>query len=132
MTIKNRYPLLRIIDSFDQIKGATVFSKINLKSGYHQLCIKEPKIHKTTFQTCYGHYEFTMVPFGLTNAPSFFIFQMNGLFCFYLDRFLLMFLDDILIYSKSQKEHEEHLCLVLQCLRDNQLYANASKCDFFQ
>ncbi len=109
-----------------------MFSKIDLKSGYHQLRIKEADIHKTAFRTRYGHYEFTVVPFGLTNAPSIFMCLMNGVFRSYLDRFVLMFLNDILIYSKSQKEHEEHLSLVLQCLRDNQLYANAAKCDFFQ
>lgn len=132
VTIKNRYPLPRIDDLFDQIKGATVFSKINLKSGYHQLRIKEANIHKTAFRTRYGHYEFKVVPFGLTNAPSVFMCLMNGVFRSYLDRFVLVFLDDILIYSKIQKEHEEHLRLVLQCLRDNQLYANLAKCEFFQ
>lgn len=113
MTIKNRYPLPRIDDLFDQIKGATVFSKIDLKLGYHQLRIKEADIHKTTFRTRYGHYEFTVVPFALTNAPFFFMSLMNGVFQSYLDRFVLVSLDDILIYSKTQKEHEEHLRLVL-------------------
>ena len=101
VTIKNRYPPSRINNLFDQIKGATIFSKIDLKSGHHQLHIKEVDIHKITFQTHYGHYEFTVVPFGLMNAPSIFMCLMNGVFHSYLDRFLLMFLDDILIYSKS-------------------------------
>lgn len=109
-----------------------MFSKIDLKSGYHQLCIKEADIHKTTFRTRYEHYEFTVVPFGLTKAPSVFMCLMNGVFLSYLDRFVLVFLNDILIYSRSQKEHEEYLSLVLQYLRDNQLYANEAKCDFFQ
>ena len=113
VTIKNRYPLPRIDDLFDQIKGAKVFSKIDLKSGYHQLRIHDEDIHKTAFRTRYGHYEFTVVPFGLTNAPSVFMCLMNGVFRSYLDRFVLVFLDDILIYSRSQKEHEEHLRLVL-------------------
>ena len=132
VTIKNRYPLPRIDDLFDQIKGAKVFSKIDLKLGYHQLRIHDEDIHKKAFRTRYGHYEFTVVPFGLTNAPSVFMCLMNGVFRSYLDRFVLVFLDDILIYSRSQEEHEEHLRLVLQCLRDNQLYANVEKCDFFQ
>ena len=101
VTIKNRYPLPRIDDLFDQIKGAIVFSKINLKSGYHQLRIKEVDIHKTAYRTRYGHYEFTMVHFGLMNAPSVFMCLMNGVFRSYLDRFVLVFLDDILVYSRS-------------------------------
>ena len=109
MTIKNRYPLPRIDDLFDQIKGAKVFSKIDLKLGYHQLCIHDANIHNTTFCTCYGHYEFIVVPFGLTNAPLVFICLMNGVFCSYLDHFVLVFLDDILMYSRYQEEYNEHL-----------------------
>lgn len=109
VTIKNRYPLPRIDDLFDQIKGAKVFSKIDLKSGYHQLRIVEADIHKTAFRTRYRHYKFTVMSFGLTNAPSVFMSLMNGVFRTYLDRFVLMFLDDILIYSKSMEEHEVHL-----------------------
>ena len=97
VTIKNRYPLPRIDDLFDQIKGAKVFSKIDLKSGYHQLCILDDDIHKTAFRTRYGHYEFTVVPFGLTNAPSVFMCLMNGVFHSYIDHFVLVFLDYILI-----------------------------------
>lgn len=132
VTVKNMYPLPRIDDLFDQVKGARVFSKIDLKSGYHQLHIREEDIHKTAFQTCYGHYEFKLVPFGLTNAPSVFMSLMNGVFRRYLDHFVVVFLDDILVYSKSMEEHEEHLWLVLQCLRENQLYANLANCEFFQ
>lgn len=128
--VKNHYPLLMIDDLFDQIKGAKVFSKIDLKSGYHQLRIVEEDIHKTTFRTRYGHYEFTVMPFKLTNAPSVLISLMNGVFQTYLDHFVLMFLDEILIYSRSMEEHEEHLKLVLQCLRENQLFANLEKHKF--
>lgn len=121
-TIKNRYPIPRIDDLFDQMKGATVFSKIDLRSGYHQLRIKEEDISKTAFRTRFGHYEFVVVPFGLTNAPTVFMSLMNGVFRKYLDQFVQVFLDDILIYSKNEKEHEKHLRVVLTCLRENQLY----------
>jgi hypothetical protein len=132
VTIKNRYPLPRIDDLFDQMKGAKVFSKIDLKSGYHQLRIQEADIHRTAFRTRYGHYEFTVVPFGLTNAPSVFMSLMNGVFRTFLDKFVIIFLDDILVYSKTVEEHEKHLRQVLQCLRENQLFANLEKCEFFQ
>jgi hypothetical protein len=108
-TVKNRYPMPRIDDLFDQMKGASVFSKIDLRSGYHQLRIKEGDIPKTAFQTRFGHYEFVVVPFGLTNAPAVFMSLMNGVFRKYLDHFVQVFLDDILIYSKNEREHEEHL-----------------------
>jgi hypothetical protein len=108
-TVKNRYPMPRIDDFFDQMKGAVVFSKIDLRSGYHQLRIKEGDIPKTTFRTRFGHYEFVVVPFGLTNAPAVFMSLMNGVFHKYLDHFVQVFLDDILIYSKNEREHEEHL-----------------------
>jgi hypothetical protein len=110
-TVKNRYPMPRIDDLFDQMKGAAVFSKIDLRSGYHQLRIKEGDIpkKKTTFRTRFGHYEFVVVPFGLTNAPTVFMSLMNDVFRKYLDRFVQVFLDDILIYSKNEREHEEHL-----------------------
>jgi hypothetical protein len=106
VTVKNKYPLLRIDDLFDQLKDAKIFSKINLESGYHQVIIKEEDISKTAFRTRYGHYEFTMVPFGLSNAPFVFMCLMNGIFREYLDKFVIVFLDDILIYSKSEVEHE--------------------------
>ena len=114
------------------MKGATVFSKIDLRSRYHQVRIKEGDIPKTAFRTWFGHYEFVIVPFGLTNAPAVFMSLMNGVFRKYLDRFVQVFLDDILIYSKNEREHEEHLRVVLSCLRKNKLYGKLSKCSFFQ
>jgi hypothetical protein len=131
-TIKNQYPLPRIDDLFDQMKGATVFSKIDLRSGYHQLRIKEDDVPKTAFKTRFGHYEFTVLPFGLTNAPGVFMSLMNGVFREYLDKFVQVFIDDILIYSRTTEEHEEHLRLVLQCLREHKLYGKLSKCSFYQ
>jgi hypothetical protein len=131
-TIKNQYPLPRIDDLFDQMKGATVFSKIDLQSGYHQLRIKEDDIPKTAFKMRFGHYEFTVLPFGLTNAPGIFMSLMNGVFCEYLDKFVQVFIDDILIYSRTTEEHDEHLRLVLQCLREHKLYGKLSKCSFYQ
>jgi hypothetical protein len=131
-TIKNQYPLPRIDDLFDQMKGTTVFSKIDLRSGYHQLQIKEEDIPKTTFKMRFGHYEFIVLPFGLTNAPGVFMSLMNGVFHEYLDKFVQVFIDDILIYSRMMEEHDEHLRLVLQCLRENKLYGKLSKCSFYQ
>jgi hypothetical protein len=116
-TIKNKYPLPKIDDLFHQLRGSKIFSKIDLRSGYHQVRIKEEDIHKTTFRTRYGNYEFVVVPFGLTNAPTIFMFLMNGIFRNYLDKFVIVFLDGILIYSKSEEEHENHLRLVLKVLR---------------
>ena len=118
----------RIDDLFDQLGGASIFSKIDLRSGYHQVQIKGEDIDKTTFQMRYGHYEFVIVPFGLTNAPDTFMCLMNNVLSKFLDKFVLVFIDDILIYSKNR---EEHLRLVLQVLREHQLYAKFSKCDFF-
>jgi hypothetical protein len=131
-TIKNQYPLPRIDDLFDQMKGATVFSKIDLRSGYHQLWIKEDDIPKTAFKTRFGHYEFTVLPFGLTNAPGVFMSLMNEVFRENLDKFVQVFIDDILIYSRTMEEHDEHLRLVLQCLREHKLYGKLSKCSFYQ
>jgi hypothetical protein len=130
--VKNRYPMPRIDDLFDQMKGATILSKIDLRSEYHQLRIKEGDIPKIAFQTQFGHYKFVVVYFGLTNAPTVFMSLMNEVFRKYLDRFVQVFLDDILIYSKSKREHEEHLRVVLSCLRENKLYGKLSKCSFFQ
>jgi hypothetical protein len=108
------------------LKGARVFSKIDLRSGYHQLRIRPSDIAKTAFTTRYGLYEYTVTSFGLTNAPAYFIYLMNKVFMEYLDKFVVVFIDDILVYSRSEEEHEEHLRLVLQKLRDNQLYAKLS------
>ncbi|KAL4027931.1 hypothetical protein IC575_011121 [Cucumis melo] len=130
VTVKNRYPLPRINDLFDQLQGATVFSKIDLRSGYHQLRIKDEDIPKTAFRSRYGHYEFIVMSFGLTNAPAVFMDLMNRVFREFLDTFVIVFIDDILIYSKTEAEHEEHLRMVLQTLRDNKLYAKFSKCEF--
>jgi hypothetical protein len=131
-TIKNQYPLPRIDDLFDQMKGVTVFSKIDFRSGYHQLRIKEDEFPKTAFKMRFGHYKFTVLPFGLTNTPGVFMSLMNGVFREYLDKFVQVFIDDILIYSRMMEEHEEHLRLVLQCLREHKLYGKLSKCSFYQ
>ena len=131
VTIRNKYPLPRIDDLFDQLLGAKVFSKIDLRSGYRQLRIKESEIPKTAFRTRYGHYEFLVMSFGLTNAPTAFMDLMNRVFHPYLDRFVIVFIDDILVYSRSELEHERHLGLVLQTLRQYQLYAKFSKCEFW-
>ena len=131
VTIKNKYPLHRIDDLFDQLRVAVVFSKIDLRSGYHQLRIKESDIPKSAFRTRYGHYEFLVMPFGLTNAPAAFMDLMNRVFAQYLDKFIIVFIDDILVYSKTPEEHEEHLRVTLQLLRDSKLYAKFSKCDFW-
>jgi hypothetical protein len=124
--------LPRIDDLFDQLKGARIFSKIDLRSGYHQVRIKEEDINKTMFRTIYGNYEFTLVLFGLSNSPAIFMCLMNGVFREYLDKFVIVFLDDILIYSKKKEEHEKHLRMVLQVLREHKLYAKISKCIFYQ
>ncbi|WVZ94041.1 hypothetical protein U9M48_039983 [Paspalum notatum var. saurae] len=131
VTIKNKYPLPRIDDLFDQLQGACVFSKIDLRSGYHQLKIRPSDDPKTTFTTKYGLYEYTVMSFGLTNAPAYFMQLMNSVFMDYLDKFVVVFIDDILIYSKTEAEHEEHLRLVLQRLREHKLYAKFSKCEFW-
>ena len=116
---------------FDQLFGARYFSKIDLRSGYHQLRIKGEDIHKTAFRSRYGHYEFIVMPFGLTNAPAVFMQLMNSIYRPYLDKFVVVFIDDILIYSKTKEEHEEHLRISLQILRENKLYAKLSKCEFW-
>jgi hypothetical protein len=131
VTIKNKYPLPRIEDLFDQMKGASIFSKIDLRSGYHHLKIQESDIPKTAFRTGYGLYEYTVMSFGLTNALAYFMYLMNKVFMEYLERFVVVFIDDILIFSKTMEEHEKHLRLVLEKLRSNQLYAKFSKCEFW-
>jgi hypothetical protein len=131
VTIKNKYPLARIEDLFDQMRGAKVFSKIDVRSGYHQLKIRVEDIPKTAFTSRYGLYEFTMMSFGLTNAPAYFMYLMNKVFMEYLDKFVVVFIDNILVFSRSEEEHEEHLRLVLQKLREHQLYAKFSKCAFW-
>nr|GEV55300.1 retrotransposon protein, putative, Ty3-gypsy subclass [Tanacetum cinerariifolium] len=131
LTVKNRYPLLRIDNLFDQLQGSRVYSKIDLKSGYHQLRVSEEDISKTTFRTRYGHYKFQVMPFGLTNAPAVFMDLMNRVCKPYLDRFVIVFINDILVYSKSRKEHEGHLKLFLCLLKKEELYAKFSKCEFW-
>ncbi|KAK8586309.1 hypothetical protein V6N13_082120 [Hibiscus sabdariffa] len=129
--IKNKYPLPRIEDLFDQLKDASVFSKIDLRSGYYQMRVKDADVPKTTFRTRYGHFEFLVIPFGLTNAPAAFMDLMNRIFKPYLDKFVVVFIDDILIYSRNKDEHVEHIWIVLQNLRDRQLFAKFSKCEFW-
>ncbi|GJU54673.1 putative reverse transcriptase domain-containing protein [Tanacetum coccineum] len=131
LTVKNRYPLPRIDDLFDQLQGSSVYSKIDLRSGYHQLKVREEDISKTAFRTRYGHYEFQVMPFGLTNAPAVFMDLMNRVCKPYLDKFVIVFIDDILIYSKSKQEHEEHLKIILELLKKEELYAKFSKCEFW-
>jgi hypothetical protein len=131
ITIKNKYPLPRIDDLFDQLQGAQIFSKIDLRSGYHQLKIRREDISKMAFRTRYGHYKYVVMPFGLANAPAAFMDLMNWVFHDFLDQFVVVFIDDILIYSKSLEEHEDHLRRVLQRLREKRLYAKFSKCEFW-
>jgi hypothetical protein len=130
VTIKKKYPLPRIEDLFDQLRGANMFSKIDMRSGNHQLRIRSSDIPKTTLITKYGLYEFTMMSFSLTNAPAFFMNLMNSVFMDYLDKFVVVFIDDLLIYSQSEAEHADHLKMVLQRLREHQLYAKLSKFEF--
>ncbi|GKB84021.1 putative nucleotidyltransferase, ribonuclease H [Tanacetum coccineum] len=131
LTIKNRYPLLRINDLFDQLQGARYFFKIDLRSGYHQLRVQDDDISKTVFRIRYGHFEFTVMPFGLTNAPAVFMDLMNRVCKPYLDKFIIVFIDDILIYSKTKEDHENNLRLMLYLLRKEKLYAKFSKCEFW-
>nr|GFB39726.1 putative reverse transcriptase domain-containing protein [Tanacetum cinerariifolium] len=131
LTVKNRYPLPRFDDLFDQLQGSSVYSKIDMRSGYHQLRVREEVIKRTAFRTCYGHYEFQVMPFGLVNAPAVFMDLMNQVCKPYLDKFVIIFIDDILIYSKDEKEHEEHLKAILELLKEEELYAKFSKCEFW-
>ncbi len=130
ITVKNRYPLPRIDELLDRLHGAKVFSKIDLRNGYYQIRVAEQDIHKTAFRTRYGHYEFTVMPFGLCNAPATFQRLVNDIFAPHLDSFVIVYLDDILVYSKSPEEHEQHLNTVLSLLQRHQLYAKQSKCEF--
>ena len=118
VTMRNKYPFPRIDDLFDQLQGACVFSKIDLRSGYHQLRVRWEDVPKTAFGTRYGHYEFLVMPFGLTNAPTAFMDLMNKVFKSYLDKFVVVFIDNILVYSNSREENERHLSIVLKALRD--------------
>jgi hypothetical protein len=131
VTIKNKYHLPRIDVLFDQLVGAKVFSKIGLRSGYHQIKIQTSDIPKTAFSTRYVLFEYLVTSFGLTNAPAYFMYLMNSVFMPKLDKFVVVFIDDILVYSRNEEEHAGHLHIVLQHLRDHQLYANLSKCDFW-
>nr|GEW09441.1 putative reverse transcriptase domain-containing protein [Tanacetum cinerariifolium] len=131
LTVKNQYPLLRINDLFDQLQGSRVYSRIDPRSGYHQLRVHEEDISKTSFRTRYGYYEFQVMPFGLTNAPAVFMDLMNQVCKPYLGRFVIVLIDDILIYSKSRKEYEGHLKLILRLFKKEELYAKFSKCEFW-
>ncbi|GKC78138.1 putative reverse transcriptase domain-containing protein, partial [Tanacetum coccineum] len=131
LTVKNRYPLPRIDDLFDQMQGSSMYFKIDLRSGYHQLRIKEEDIPITAFRTQYGHFEFQVMSFGLTNAPAVFMDLMNRVCKPYLDKFVIVFIDDILIYSKNDEEHEKHLRIILVLLKEEKLYAKFLKCDFW-
>jgi hypothetical protein len=131
VTIKNKYTLPRIDDLFDKLRGACVFSKIDLRWGYHQLKIRATDIPKIAFTTRYGLYEYIVMSFGLTNASAYFMYLMNKVFMEFLDKFVVVFIDDILVFSKTKAKHAEHLRLVLQKLREHKLYAKRSKCEFW-
>jgi hypothetical protein len=131
VTIKNKYSLPKIDDLFDQLKDAKYFLKVGLRSGYHQLKTRESDIPKTAFVTHYGQYEFTVMSFGLTNAPAYFMNLMNKVVMEELDKFVIVFIDDILVYSKSVEEHEQHLRVVLEKLRAHKLCAKFNKCEFW-
>ncbi|KAI3680701.1 hypothetical protein L6452_35475 [Arctium lappa] len=131
LTVKNKYPLPRIDDLFDQLQGASYFSKIDMRSGYHQLKVREEDVSKTAFRTRYGHYEFLVMPFGLTNAPATFMDLMNRVCSPFLDKYVIVFIDDILIYSHSKEDHEIHLRAILELLKREKLYAKFSKCEFW-
>jgi hypothetical protein len=130
VTIKNKYPLPHIDILFDQLAGAKVFSKVDLHSDYHQIKIRLEDVPKTAFSTRYGLYEYLVMSFGLTNAPAHFMYLMNSVFMSEPDKFVVVFIDDNLVYSNDEEGHEQHLRIILQCLRDHQLYAKFSKCAF--
>ena len=129
VTIKNKYPLPRIDILFDQLAKAKVFSKIDLRSGYHQIKIRPKDIPKMAFSTRYGLYEYLVMSFGLTNAHAYFMYLMNSVFMLKLDKFVVVLIDDILIYSENAEDHAEHLRVVLSRLREHKLYAKFSKCE---
>ena len=131
VTVKSKYPLPMIDDLCDQLQWSCVVSKIDLTSRYYQLRVKGEDILKIVFHTRYGHYEFLVIPFCLTNSPAAFMDLMNRVFKPYLDQFVVVFIDDILIYSKNKEEHEKHLCVVLQTLKEHQLFAKLKKCEFW-
>jgi hypothetical protein len=131
ITIKNKYLLPRINILFDQLAGAKVFSKVDLHSAYHQIKICLEDVPKTAFSTRYGLYGYLVMSFGLTNAPAQFMYLMNSVFMWELDKFVMVFIDDILVYSKIEEEHEQHLRIILQRLCNHQLYAKFSKCAFW-
>nr|GEZ40308.1 putative reverse transcriptase domain-containing protein [Tanacetum cinerariifolium] len=131
LTVKNRYPLPRIDDLFDQLQGSSVYSKIDLRSGYHQLRVREEDIPITNFRTRYSHFELQVMPFGLTNAPSVFMDLMNRVCKPYLDKFVIVFIDDILIYSKRKEEHSKHLKIIFDLLKKEKLYAKFLQCDLW-
>ncbi|GJU62848.1 putative nucleotidyltransferase, ribonuclease H [Tanacetum coccineum] len=131
LTVKNKYPLPRIDDLFDQLQGACYFSKIDFKPGYHQVNVQESDIPKTAFRTRYGHYEFLVMPFGLTNEPAIFMVLMNRVCRPYLDKSVIVFIEDILVYSRSVDENKRHLREVLETLRKEKLYAKFYKCEFW-
>ncbi|KAI3770409.1 hypothetical protein L6452_01541 [Arctium lappa] len=131
LTVKNKYPLPRIDDLFYQLQGASYFSKIDLRSGYHQLKVREEDVPKTAFRMRYGHYKFLVMPFGLTNAPAAFMDLMNRVCSLFLDKYVVVFIDDILIYSRSKEDHETHLRAILELLKREKLYAKFSKCEFW-
>jgi len=131
VTVKNKYPLPRINILFDQLVGAKFFSKIDLRLGYHQIKIREEDISKTAFSTRYGLYEYTVMSFGLTNVPAYFMYLMNYIFFEELDVFVIIFIDVILIFSKTKEKHAKHIRIVFQKLRDHRLYAKFSKCEFW-
>jgi len=132
VTIKNSYPLSRIDDLFDQLNGAPVFLNIDMRSRYHQVHIKEEDIYKKTFRTRYGHYEFVVVPFGLNSSPATFMCLINNVLLLYLDKFVTVFIDDILVYSKNEEDLARNLAAMLRLFREHQLHAKLSKCSFFQ
>jgi hypothetical protein len=132
VSIKKKGPLPRINDLFDQVGSAKIFSKLDLRFGYYNVRIKDQDINKTAFRTIYGHYKFVVITFGLTNTPATFMCLMNNISSKYLYKFMVVCIDDILVYSKTKKEHDEHLRIVLQTLRKHKLYAKFDKCEFYE